>query len=80
MAVAFDTLGYAKRLAEAGIKRDIAEAASEAARDYIMAEVATKADIIEVKSLIERQTYVLTVRFGAMLVIGVGALATLIKL
>ncbi|NEI70996.1 hypothetical protein GR212_15565 [Rhizobium lusitanum] len=80
MASAFDTLGYAKRLETAGISRKHAEAHAEAAKDFIMPELATKADIAELKHIIERQSLALTVRLGGLIIIGVGALATLIKL
>lgn len=45
MAFAFDTLGYAKRLQEAGVPVGQAEAHATAARDFIMAELVTKADL-----------------------------------
>ena len=50
MAYAFDTLGYSKRLREAGVANSQAEAHAEAARDFIMAELVTKPDLLEVKS------------------------------
>lgn len=80
MSAAFDTLGYAKHLRDRGVPAKQSEAHAEAARDFIMPQVATKADIIEVKHLIERQTLALTVRFGSGLVIAVGVLAAIIKL
>lgn len=46
MAVAYDTLGYAKRLAAAGFPQDHAEAHAEAARDFIMSELVTKTDLM----------------------------------
>jgi len=42
----FDSLGYAKRLRERGVPQDQAEAHAEAARDFIMAELVTKADLL----------------------------------
>jgi hypothetical protein len=41
MAYAFDTLGYAKRLRDAGISLKQAEAHAEAARDFVMGELVT---------------------------------------
>jgi hypothetical protein len=35
VAFAFDSLGYAKRLREAGVPQDQAEAHAEAAREFI---------------------------------------------
>jgi hypothetical protein len=91
MALAFDTLGYSKRLREAGLPANQADAHAEAARDFIMAELVTRTDlaasVAAIKSNIdaleaklEAQSLRLTVRLGGLLVIGIGALAALIKL
>lgn len=45
MVYAMDTLGYAKRLRDAGISQQQAEAHAEAARDFVMAELVTKTDL-----------------------------------
>jgi hypothetical protein len=45
MVYAMDTLGYAKRLRDAGIPQQQAEAHAEAARDFVMAELVTKTDL-----------------------------------
>jgi hypothetical protein len=45
MAFAFDTLGYAKKLRETGVPQEQAEAHAEAAREFIMAELATRYDL-----------------------------------
>ncbi len=50
MAYAFDTLSYAKRLRDAGIAQQHAEAHAEAAREFVMGELATKADVLAVKA------------------------------
>ena len=42
---AFDTLGYAKRLREAGVPNPQAEGHAEAAREFIMIELVTKQDL-----------------------------------
>jgi hypothetical protein len=75
MAIAFDTLGYAKALRDAGFSAKQAEAQAEAARDFIMPEIATKADIAKLEHLIERQSLLITVRLGGMIIAGVAALA-----
>ncbi len=72
MAYAFDTLGYAKRLREAGISNQQAEAHAEAAREFIMTEVVTKADL---QSARDTLTLRLTVRLGGIVAAGVGVLA-----
>jgi hypothetical protein len=84
MAYAFDTLGYAKRLRDAGISMPEAEAHAEAAREFIMAELVTRTDLEatrrELEGIIEHQTLRLTVRLGGMVAIAVAVLATIIKL
>jgi hypothetical protein len=45
MTYAFDTLGYAKRLRDAGVSAEAAEAHAEAAREFIMTELVTKQDL-----------------------------------
>jgi hypothetical protein len=77
MVYTFDSLGYAKRLRDRGLPQDQAEVHAEAARDFIMAELVTKQDLA---LALETQTLRLTVRLGAMLVIAIGALATIMKL
>jgi hypothetical protein len=95
MAYTFDSLGYAKRLRDRGVAQDQAEAHAEAARDFTMPELATKADVVAIKADLlatkqelrsdiaelrhdmETQNLRLTVRLGAMLVVAIGALATI---
>jgi hypothetical protein len=50
LAFAFDTLGYSKRLRDAGVAEEQAEAQAEAARDFIMTELVTKSDLLAVRS------------------------------
>ncbi len=45
MVYAMDTLGYAKRLRDAGVPQQQAEAHAEAARDFVMGELVTKTDL-----------------------------------
>jgi hypothetical protein len=49
MAFAFDTLAYAKRLRDNGVPPQQAEAHAEAAREFIMAELVTKPDLVAVR-------------------------------
>lgn len=77
MAFAMDTLGFAQRHRRAGIETDTAEAQAEAVRDFVMAELVTKADLADA---MERQTLKLTVRLGGLLVAAIGALAVLMRL
>jgi hypothetical protein len=45
----FDTLSYARFLRERGVSQDHAEAHAEAARQFIMAELVTKQDLLAVR-------------------------------
>jgi hypothetical protein len=47
------------------------------ARDFIMTELVTKLDL---EAALDRVTLRMTVRFGVMLVAGLGALAAILKL
>jgi hypothetical protein len=84
MVLAFDTLGYAKRLRERGIPQDQAEAHAETARDFIMIELFTKTDALNLKQelqvAMDNLGLRLTVRLGVLLAAGIGALAALMKL
>ena len=88
IAYTFDSLGYAKRLRDGGVPQDQAEVHAEAARDFIMVELATKADLLateqklqtSIKTLEDTLTLRLTVRLGAMLGVAIGALAAILKL
>lgn len=77
MAVAYDTLGYAKRLAEAGIDRPHAEAHAEAARDFIMAELVTKTDL---RAALDAQALRFALMLGGASVTVIGVLTAVIKL
>lgn len=50
MVFAFDSLGYSKRLRDAGVPGGHAEAHAEAARDFIMTELAIRSDLLALKS------------------------------
>jgi hypothetical protein len=93
VAYAFDTLGYAKRLRDAGVPNPQAEAHAEAAREFIMTELVTKQDlqvqlqvaidplraaITALEARIDTQTLRLTVRLGGIVVAGFGILAVAI--
>jgi hypothetical protein len=120
IAYSFDSLGYAKRLRGGGVPQEQAEAHAEAARDFIMAELVTKSDLLATKQELQNSILVtkqelqstietlksnietvknsletritnletridtlglrLTLRLGAIVVVGIGVLATLLKL
>jgi len=73
MAVAFDTLVYARRLRQAGFSEQQAEVQAEALAAVVAETLATKQDLRELE-------YRLTLRLGAMLTVAVGAVAALVKL
>jgi hypothetical protein len=70
-------LGYAKHLRDQGVPSDQAEAHAEAARDFIMAELVTKLDL---EAALDRLALRMALRFGVVLVAGLGALAAILKL
>jgi hypothetical protein len=81
MAYAFDTLGYAKRLRNAGISQEQAEAHAEAAREFVMGELVTRSDL---QAAMDALALRLTLRLGVMLATGlttsIGLLTAIIKL
>ena len=84
MVWAFDTLGYAKRLREAGIPDPQAEGHAEAAREFIMIELVTKQDLLateqKLQAAMDTLALRLTVQLGGIVVAGLGALALLQRL
>ena len=71
--IAFDTLAYAKRLKSAGFNEQQAEALAEAQAELIDERLATKQDLRELE-------YRLIIRLGAMLVVAISIVATLVKI
>jgi len=84
VAWAFDTLGYAKRLREAGVPNPQAEGHAEAAREFIMTELVTKRDLLateqKLQAAMDTLGLRLTVQLGGIVVAGLGALALLNRL
>ncbi len=72
MAVAFDTLAYAKKLRNAGCSEQLAEVQAEALAAVVTESVATKHDLRELE-------YRLTIRLGAMLTVAVATMTALAK-
>ena len=77
MAYAFDTLGYSKRLREAGVPQQQAEAHAEAAREFVMGELVTKTDLA---LSLDNLKLSLTVRLGGMLAAGIVLLGAINRL
>ena len=73
MAVAFDTLVYARKLRQAGVPEEQAEVHAEALAAVVTETLATKQDLRKLE-------YRLTLRLGAMLAVAVSVVAALVKL
>jgi hypothetical protein len=72
--ITFDTHKFIRRLRDSGISEEQAEAIADAFREaHLEAEVATKSDLRELE-------YRLVIKLGVMIVVAVGAVATLVKL
>lgn len=92
MALVFDSLGYSRRLREAGMDAKVAEAAADAARDYIMLELVTGRELQaaidglrhDLEARMNNLELRLTVRLGSITVAAITAavavLALIIKL
>jgi hypothetical protein len=91
MAFAFDSLGYSKRLREAGVPQEQAEAHAEAAREFVMAELVTRNDLNvlhhdldvlrrELENKLDTLSLRLTVRMGVMLAAGLSILTAIQRL
>lgn len=82
--MAFDSLSYARHLREHGVPTEQAEAHADAARQFIMSDLATKGDLLSLKTdltaAMDTQALRLTLRLGLMLATGIGLLAAIIKL
>ena len=67
-----------------GVSREQAEAHAELARDMVIADVATKADLVilgnELRAEIKLVEQHIIIRIGAMIVAAVGTLAVIQKL
>jgi len=80
----FDSLSYARHLREHGVPAPQAEAHADAARQFLMSDLATKGDLLALKTdltaLMDTQALRMTLRLGLMLATGIGILAAIIKL
>jgi hypothetical protein len=84
VAIAFDSLGYARHLRDHGVAQEQAEAHADAARTYIMGELVTREDLrVALENLDLRLTARIqaqTVRLGIMLAAAVGVLGTMVTI
>ena len=65
--MAFDTLGYAKHLEQAGVERRQAEAHAEAMNQYLRPELATKADLAALEQRIAQRFTTQVQRFERLI-------------
>ncbi len=77
--VTFDTLKFVERLEAGGFSHGQAKAAAEAFIDATSQELATKTDIIGLRSEMLLMEQRMIVKFGGMLVVAVGILMAAIR-
>ena len=84
MAVAFDTLSYARRLREVGVPQEQAEVHAEALAAAVTETLATKHDLQELSATMKQDLRELelrlSMRLGGMLGVGVAVVAALVRL
>lgn len=79
-AVAFDTLKFVKTLRNAGFSEDQAEAQAEAFAAAVDMNLATKQDIVELKSAMIQMESRLIIQLGSICVVSVGVVTAIVKL
>ncbi|MFN3958079.1 MAG: DUF1640 domain-containing protein [Tepidimonas ignava] len=82
-ALTFDTLKFARRLKEAGMDPRLAEGQAEALAEALEANLenlATKADIADLRKDMQLMEQRLIIKLGSMMVVAVGVVAALAKL
>jgi hypothetical protein len=77
MALIFDSLGYSRKLREAELDPQVADAAADAAREHIMRELVSREDL---QLALDNLALRLTVRVGVMIAAGISILAALQRL
>ena len=75
----FDTLIYAKKLQDAGFNQKQAEAQAEALAAVVDQNLATKQDIELIRRDLKEMESRIVIRLGGMIIVGIGALAVIIK-
>lgn len=79
----FDTLKFARRLQAAGMEQRLAEEQATAlaeALDANLENLATKADIADLRKDMQLLEQRLVIKLGAMLALAIGLVAALVKL
>jgi hypothetical protein len=91
----FDTLSYARRLRQAGVPEQQAEAMADATRELVVQDVATKADLAGIEqrlradaaaleqrltAAMDAQSLRLTIRMGIMMAAGFSLMTAMLSL
>ena len=80
----FDTLRYSKALEAVGVSRDQAEAHIKIIAEIVEGDLATKADVRELKDEMQKLEYRLIIKLGSIIVatitLAIAATAALTKL
>lgn len=82
-ALTFDTLKFARRLQAAGMDARLAEEQAEAMAEVLqtnLEQLATKADIAELRKDMQLMEQRIIMKLGSMMVVAVGVVAALVKL
>ncbi len=77
--LAFDTLAYAKKLQKVGVPAEQAEVQAETLADVLESNMATKRDIADFSRDLKEMDVRITIRLSGLMMVGIGALAVLIK-
>jgi len=79
--ITFDTLQFVQTLEKAGVDREQASAFAHAVRDsHAAAELATKADIRELRAELKALELRMTIKLGSLLVAGIVLILAVLKL
>ncbi|MEW6037354.1 MAG: DUF1640 domain-containing protein [Pseudomonadota bacterium] len=79
--ITFDTHKFVRKLTDAGVPTEQAEAIADAFKDpQSEAELATKGDIQNLEHRIDTLEYRLTIKLGAFIMLATGVLIAVIKL
>ena len=79
--ITFDTHQFVKTLQSKGFSAEQAEGVNEALKNALTAaEVATKYDVLALQRDIKELEYRLTIKMGALIVTGIGAVTAIAKL
>ena len=80
----FDTLAYAKKLQQVGVSAEQAEVHAESLKEILDDNIATKRDLeearLDLKRDIKEMEIRISIRLGGMMVVAIGAMATLVKI